>query len=159
VVITFDPIGGYGHPDHIAIHKATVKAFHASGNPLQYPSSCPAFQPQKLYFHAFPHTTLKFMVRILKLLRRDPHHFGKNKDIDLAALVETEYPVHAVIRLTRASIKARDEAIACHASQSDGPRRGIMGWVNWLFGQKDTYTRMYPPPGKKREKDLFEGIS
>ncbi len=27
VVLTFDPIGGYRHPDHIAIHKATVQAF------------------------------------------------------------------------------------------------------------------------------------
>ena len=27
VLITFDPIGGYRHPDHIAIHKATVRAF------------------------------------------------------------------------------------------------------------------------------------
>ena len=26
VVITFDPIGGYRHPDHIAIQKATEKA-------------------------------------------------------------------------------------------------------------------------------------
>ncbi|MFQ5931742.1 MAG: PIG-L family deacetylase, partial [Nitrospiraceae bacterium] len=29
VVITHDPQGGYGHPDHIAIHKATVEAYHA----------------------------------------------------------------------------------------------------------------------------------
>ncbi len=27
VVLTFDPIGGYKHPDHIHIHKATVLAF------------------------------------------------------------------------------------------------------------------------------------
>jgi hypothetical protein len=102
---------------------------------------------------------LKFMVRMLKFLGRDPHHFGKNKDIDLAALVETEYPVHAVIRLNKTAIKARDEAAACHISQSGGsPRRGIMGVVSWLFGQKDSFTRMYPPPGKNKEKDLFEDV-
>ena len=33
VVITFDPIGGYKHPDHIAIHQATVKAFQLAGDP------------------------------------------------------------------------------------------------------------------------------
>ena len=27
VVATFDPLGGYRHPDHIAVHNATVKAF------------------------------------------------------------------------------------------------------------------------------------
>ena len=33
VVITFDPIGGYRHPDHIAIQKATVKAFEDALRP------------------------------------------------------------------------------------------------------------------------------
>ena len=31
MVITFDPIGGYRHPDHIAIHLATVAAFYWLG--------------------------------------------------------------------------------------------------------------------------------
>ena len=33
IVITFDPTGGYGHPDHIAIHKHAVAAFHAAADP------------------------------------------------------------------------------------------------------------------------------
>ncbi|MCJ7585571.1 MAG: PIG-L family deacetylase, partial [Anaerolineales bacterium] len=33
VVLTFDPIGGYRHPDHIAIQKATVRAFEQAANP------------------------------------------------------------------------------------------------------------------------------
>ncbi|MDO8491835.1 MAG: PIG-L family deacetylase, partial [Dehalococcoidia bacterium] len=41
VVITSDPIGGYRHPDHIAIHDATVMAFHAAGDPTQYPEAGP----------------------------------------------------------------------------------------------------------------------
>ena len=28
VVVTFDPTGGYGHPDHVAVHNRTVAAFH-----------------------------------------------------------------------------------------------------------------------------------
>jgi LmbE family N-acetylglucosaminyl deacetylase len=31
VVVTFDPHGGYYHPDHLAIHRATTAAFFASG--------------------------------------------------------------------------------------------------------------------------------
>ena len=37
VVITFEPNGGYGHPDHIAIHRHTVAAFHAAADPSRYP--------------------------------------------------------------------------------------------------------------------------
>jgi LmbE family N-acetylglucosaminyl deacetylase len=32
IVLTFDPIGGYRHPDHIAIQKATEKAFYAASD-------------------------------------------------------------------------------------------------------------------------------
>ncbi len=36
VVITFDPYGGYGHPDHIRMHEAAVAAFHAAGDPAYH---------------------------------------------------------------------------------------------------------------------------
>src|SRR5262245_28885954 len=35
VVITFEPYGGYGHPDHIAISKHTTAAFGAAADPDQ----------------------------------------------------------------------------------------------------------------------------
>lgn len=31
VVLTFDPHGGYYHPDHVAVHRATTAAFFSSG--------------------------------------------------------------------------------------------------------------------------------
>ena len=46
VLLTFDPHGGYGHPDHLVIHRATLEAFYSSGN-LPRP-------PRRLYFTAFP---------------------------------------------------------------------------------------------------------
>ena len=33
VVVTHDPIGGYKHPDHIAMHRATVRAFKLASDP------------------------------------------------------------------------------------------------------------------------------
>jgi LmbE family N-acetylglucosaminyl deacetylase len=50
VVVTFDPIGGYMHPDHIAIQRATVRAFHAGVRRI-YSGAGGSWQPQKLYFH------------------------------------------------------------------------------------------------------------
>src|SRR5437763_1747625 len=43
VIVTFDPTGGYGHPDHIAIHRWTTKAFQLSGDSSCYPETGPAF--------------------------------------------------------------------------------------------------------------------
>ena len=37
VVVTFDANGGYGHRDHMAIHRLTVPAFQQAGDPTCYP--------------------------------------------------------------------------------------------------------------------------
>ena len=43
VIITFDEFGGYGHPDHIAIYKYAVGAFHAAADKDLYPEMGPAY--------------------------------------------------------------------------------------------------------------------
>ena len=160
VIITSDPSGGYGHPDHIAIHQATVTAFNEAGDPQKYPDAGPAFQSQKLYFHVFRHRFLKCMVKVMQFFGRDMHHMGRNKDIDLAAFLENDYPVHCVIRLNKSSIQARDFAALCHASQLGGifRRRGLFWLFNRIFGQRDCYMRIVPPvKGRTHERDLFQG--
>lgn len=161
VVITFDPIGGYRHPDHIAMHSATVKAFFAAGDPKQYPETGPAFQPQKLYFAVFPRRLLRVLVRFLPLIGQNPRRFGRNKDIDLTSLAAVDFPIHAAVPLTKRAVKTRDKAAACHASQlggRSGPR--LFAFIGKLFGQHDLYMRAHPPPrGRRRETDLFEGVA
>ena len=57
VVITFDPSGGYGHPDHITIHEATLKAFFLASDAEQYTAQLTnglsPFAPRKLYYFVF----------------------------------------------------------------------------------------------------------
>ena len=163
VVITHDAGGGYGHPDHIATHNAVVKAFYAAADPAQYPFAGPAFQSSKLYFLVRPHGFMKMMVKLMPLFGQDPHHAGRNKDIDMTRMLDTNYPVNAVVRLNKRSIQIRNEAAACHASQGGGrPRRGsfrIFQVIEKLRGQRDYFMRDFPPPtNQQREKDLFEGI-
>lgn len=49
-VFTWDPSGGYGHPDHIAVHKHTLAAFDAASNPEAYSNAGAAWEPEKLYW-------------------------------------------------------------------------------------------------------------
>jgi LmbE family N-acetylglucosaminyl deacetylase len=163
VVITHDEGGGYGHPDHVATNKATVKAFYAAGDPEQHPEIGPAFQPHKLYFGIHPRRFMKIMVRLMPLFGQDPHHFGRNRDVDLTRMMGIEYPVHAVIHLSHEAVKTRIKAIACHASQSSGQGRPWMfrmvEMIGKIQGPRDYFFRVYPSPdGKLREKDLFQGI-
>ena len=162
VVITHDASGGYGHPDHIATHEAVEKAFYASGDPERYPEAGPVFQPSKLYFGLRPRRLMKIMVRLMPLFGQDPHHFGRNKDVDLTKMSGVEYPVHAVIRLKKQSIEIRNKAVACHASQSGGRSRPLLfrtlEIIEKVRGPKDYFTRAYPHSTRQRDKDLFEGI-
>ncbi len=164
VVITHNTDGGYGHPDHIATNNATVKAFYASGDPTQYPEAGPIFQPNKLYFGVRSRKLMKMMVRLMPLFGQDPHHFGRNGDVDLTKTTSVAYPIHAVIRLKKQAIEIRNKAVACHASQSGGRRRPglfrIIGIIEKIRGPRDCFMQAYPPPTiRYKEKGLFEGIT
>ncbi len=159
VLITFDPIGGYKHPDHIAIHKAAVRAFELAGDP-GFADELPPYQPQKLYYHLFPKGMLRWAVRLLPLFGKDPRRFGKNGDIDILSIVqEGEFPVHAHIDY-RAVDEQRQAASACHASQLGGmPQRGPLAWLMRRGPRVDQYMRAVPQvQGRVRERDLFEGV-
>jgi LmbE family N-acetylglucosaminyl deacetylase len=169
VVVTFDPIGGYRHPDHIATHKAAVAAFWAAADGSQYPAAGAPFQASKLYFGVFPHSLLKLAVKVMPIFGKNPHKFGKNQDIDLTQMIDPVFPVHAALKLTRKDLQIRKKATACHASQlgDTSPNSGIFGLVfmlsalfNGLWGERDYYMRAYPEPQMrmKREKDLFAGL-
>ncbi len=157
VVITFDPIGGYRHPDHIAIHRATVEAFNMAGDPTRDINGLPPYSPQKLYYSTFSRRFLRGVVRLLPLLGQNPHHFGRNRDIDLASLVENDFPVHATISI-REVLRLKEQASACHASQGGGFSRPVRWLQGWL-GRNDTFMRAIPAtPPPHMERDLFEGI-
>lgn len=157
VVLTFDPIGGYRHPDHIHIHQATVLAFEKSGDASFHPESGLPFKPASLYFQVFPRWFLKAAVRIMPIFGQDPTKFGRNKDVDLKSLADVDFPVNARLDVRSVS-EIKDKAGACHASQGGGQMRsGLMGFVSKAFGEYEDYMRAYPPVAKdeKRQSDLF----
>jgi len=160
VVVTFDPVGGYRHPDHIAIHQATVRAFYAAGDPDAYPGEDPPFQPQKLYYHTFPRKWLSWAVRLMPLFGKDPRRFGVNQDIDLLALTRDTFPVHARVDY-RAVQSLKEEASACHASQSSmGTSSRPLQWAFRRATGVDQFMRAYPVPEPGlRERDLFAGVN
>ena len=159
VVLTFDPIGGYRHPDHIAVHEATVRAFALAGS-AGYPSDdLPPYQPQKLYFYTIPRRFLRWAVRLLPLFGKDPHHWGRNHDVDLASLAVEDFPVHAVVDISAVQ-ELKTEASLCHESQGgSGVVRGLMGWLGRIGGRRESFMRAYPEPdGRLHEKDLLSGV-
>jgi len=150
ILLTFDPIGGYRHPDHLHIQQATVLAFEQA---RQRPG---AHLPSRFYFHTIPRGFLRFSVALIRLFGGDPTRWGRNKDINLASLAEVDFPTHVRIRYSSVSQK-KTLASACHASQGGSQmRRGVLGWVFRLLGESDTFMRYYPPPApsEKTQREL-----
>ncbi len=55
VISTYEPWGGYGHPDHVQAHRVTSLAFDAAGDGRFYPElNLPPWNPLKLYYSAIP---------------------------------------------------------------------------------------------------------
>lgn len=159
VVVTFNPYGGYGHPDHIAVHEATVAAFEKAGDPEYRTDGTAPYQPQKLYFTNIPTFILRLGILLMRLRGKDPHRMGINKDIDLVAILDHVEPTHTNVDISR-YLKAWDEANACHASQGGGSNGFIPFWLRRLLGSKQGFTRAHPKPvqDKVDEFDLFAGI-
>ena len=160
VIITHDETGGYFHPDHIQCWKITVPAFHAAGDPDQFPEIGPALhQPERLYYSAFPNTWVKFFIFLFRLRGQDPTKVGRNEDIDMTRVGVERNKLHAFIKY-RDYWEVKQAASAAHASQGGGGGfRRLPRWMQKLWLAQDTFIRAFPTvPDGYREKDLFAGI-
>ncbi|MBV9279725.1 MAG: PIG-L family deacetylase [Chloroflexi bacterium] len=72
VVLTFGEDGAYGHPDHIAIGRATTKACALAGDPACFPEQLAAglrpHRPTRLYHSRFPRHRMLFMEHLVRWL-------------------------------------------------------------------------------------------
>ncbi len=108
VVITHDPSGGYGHPDHIALCQAVTAAFDLAGDPAAEAAGAP-FAPAKLYYFAIPRS---FRDSIPAL--RD-----RRADIRGQVLGFVGVPDEAITTAVEISafMRLKLEALKCHRSQ------------------------------------------
>jgi LmbE family N-acetylglucosaminyl deacetylase len=163
VIVTHDPFGGYGHPDHIFLHHQTTAAFQAAGDPNKYPDAGAPYQPQKLYWHVFPKALFNFLIKASRLLRPKGNKFGRNNDIDIDEIAKHDYPPTTRIDIwPYYSIK--QEASQCHVSQLAGSGGGMLDRIPRLFRRRllgyEHYRLVEPEPNgrRRKEQDLFEDL-
>ncbi|HLV34204.1 MAG TPA: PIG-L family deacetylase [Spirillospora sp.] len=160
VIITFNRYGGYGHPDHIAIQRATTDAFTLAGDASYVTEGQSPYQPQKLYYSSFPKMLMRWNILRVRLKGQDPRRLGRNKDIDIVKILENAEPVHTLVDV-REYLEAWDEASACHASQlGGGSMPQLPMWLRRIVRGRQGFTRIFPPPAANRvdEYDLFDGV-
>lgn len=163
VIITFDPNGGYGHPDHIAMHHAARKAFQAAGSATYYPEQLidglGPHRADKLYYVALPRSMIRSF-----------------RDAIVAAGVESDFsemdpesvgtPDEEITTVVDVSGYAaqKERAAACHRTQvgGDDPFGWIPEGVRTRFLSAEHLVRAQPPldPSKgEMEVDLFGQIA
>lgn len=159
VVVTHDPRGGYSHPDHIAMHRATLRAFHLAADAGFLPGDGPPHAADKLYYHVFSRTWLRRLVWTMPLFGMNPRRFGRNADMDLIEIASVQYPVHARIDI-RPVLSVKRAASDCHASQHMPAFRGPLAWALRPAAGWESYFRAHPAaPDGLRETDLFQGLT
>jgi LmbE family N-acetylglucosaminyl deacetylase len=142
VVTTFEPNGGYGHPDHIAIHKHTVAAFFAAADPTQFRQLGPAWQAKRLFFTAIPRSFFLEMGDELRSLGEDASEFDRFEDGSWP-----DEQVHVILDVST-SVDAKWSALLCHRTQF-GPgnffRRLPEARVKILMS-KEHFAQAWPVP-------------
>lgn len=159
VVTTYDPSGGYPHPDHIMCHRVSVEAFETAGDPERYRGLGEPWRPLKLYFnHGFSMVRMRAMHEALLAAGRESP-FGDWIESRQAR----EIPERSVTtRIACADwFEARDEALRAHATQIDPegfffaiPR--AIEAQTWPF--EDYELAVSHVPTTMPEDDLFAGI-
>ncbi len=113
IVVTFEPNGGYGHPDHIVIHKHTVAAFHAAADSTSHPELGAAWHSQRLFYSAIPRSFFREMVTRLKVLGEDVSDFERFEEDGRGWPDEM---VNVTVDVAN-TVAAKWEALECHRTQ------------------------------------------
>jgi LmbE family N-acetylglucosaminyl deacetylase len=154
VVITFDPNGAYGHPDHIAICQFTTAAVLAAAD-QNYLNSASPHSVAKLYYMAWPNGKFNAYESV----------FGELvMHVDGTARRTTPWPDWAVSTV----IDTADywhtvwNAVSCHKTQlaAYGQLEHLSPEHHKvLWGTQEYYRALsLVNGGRGRETDLFEGL-
>ncbi len=156
-VVTFDPGGAYGHPDHVAISNFATEAFRrASGQPGG---------PVALYHSAIPRSRAEEMVKRMEDERaattgQPPTEDDVRQNEAFVRLARPDEDITATVPIA-AVLDRKLAALACHGSQLRGRRFDdpeIRDEVAEMFGV-ETFVRVYPEPEPGDPEDFPVGLS
>lgn len=153
VVVTFDPFGAYGHPDHVAICQMTSAACLLAADP-SHGDGAP-HRVAKLYYRTETPDTWEVYQKAFKRL------VSRVDGVDRVAIAWPKWSTTARLD-TSAQASTVWRAVQCHRTQiAMYARLGELGEEDHarLWGQQQYYRAFSTVNGgRDLESDLFEGI-
>jgi N-acetyl-1-D-myo-inositol-2-amino-2-deoxy-alpha-D-glucopyranoside deacetylase len=151
VLITYDEIGGYGHPDHIQAHRVAMRAVELADQ----------WKVQKIYWNTMPKSVLAESMKKMKELGSD--FFGAESVDDLPFAKEDKF-VTTLIDGEK-YVQNKLDAMKAHETQisTDGPFFALSNNLGLQIWGDEYYTlvlgdKAEPLNDQGRETDLFAGV-
>lgn len=172
VLITYDEVGGYGHPDHVAAHRAAMYATQLAAAPYR-PDLGERWETPKTYWSALPRSVVVADLTRAgaglprgavadPLLAADPAQWRAHPDpaahpaVD-DALVTTRIDATAELPAKRAALRAHRSQLAV-----DGDRYALTNGIATSLSGVEWYRlvagRSGPVDDEGLETDLFTGL-
>jgi LmbE family N-acetylglucosaminyl deacetylase len=149
VLTTYDPNGGYGHPDHVQVHRVGARAAAIAGTPVLLEATVSA-------------DLFRGALRILRVVR-DP--LGRTAPLGTDRVFSDRRAITHRVRVTGAA-RAKRAAMAAHASQhrADGQVRVLDRFTRMplpLFALVFGWEWFVEPgrqPHRRRHGDVFASL-
>ena len=153
VLITYDEIGGYGHPDHIKAHQVAMRAAEISANQ--------GWQITKIYWNTMPKSVLQTSMDKMKEMGSE--FFGA-ESVDELPFAKADELVTSVVK-AQEYVPQKLAAMKAHATQIsvDGPFFALSNNLGLSVWADEYYTlvkgEISPPFDENgRELDIFAGV-
>jgi N-acetyl-1-D-myo-inositol-2-amino-2-deoxy-alpha-D-glucopyranoside deacetylase len=150
VLITYDEIGGYGHPDHIQAHRVAMEAANRA-----------TWKIEKIYWNTMPKSVIADGIEKMKALGSD--FFGAESVDDLPFAKDDE--VVTTLVDGNQYVQAKMDAMAAHKTQIalDGPFFALSNNIGLQVWGNEYYTLVRGLPAAPfdengRETDLLAGV-
>ena len=164
VLVTYDEVGGYGHPDHIQAHRVAMGAVEAAADPGYRPDLGPAWEVAKVYWNAMPRSVVQAGIDAMAALGEASPFEGLGDLDDVPFAVADDVVTTAVDG--RAHADRKDAAMRAHPTQMtvDGPFFALSNNLGQEVLGTEYYrlvrgTRGPAGPGEQGwEDDLFAGL-
>ncbi|GES30400.1 N-acetyl-1-D-myo-inositol-2-amino-2-deoxy-alpha-D-glucopyranoside deacetylase [Streptomyces angustmyceticus] len=159
VLVTYDPDGGYGHPDHIQAHRVAMRGAELAARADFRPELGGAHTIGKIYWNCNPRSEVE---EGFARLRAAGHGFPGIAAVDDVPGVVPDSEVTASLTGEPAHTAAKTAAMRAHHTQIavDGPFFALSNDLGQpLFGTEH-YRLVHGSPGAAdgaREDDLFAG--
>jgi len=112
VVTSYDPFGGYGHPDHIQVHRIGTAAYWAAADVGRFPATDygEPWMPSKLYWATWSRD------RMIKVRRQMTTDLGAGVEADEPSVGSLEGHITTTIDIGEV-FDLKHQALLCHDTQ------------------------------------------